>query len=124
LGIKEKRQENGEEEGNVFIGTKWWTIYSKKMKTTRRGIEDTIKENREECMLMGGNFNGKIGKRVQEEHEIGKRRKDREKYILPEEPVCQWRSGAIESKRKMDEYRADWKGQRHRQARKKGENQK
>jgi hypothetical protein len=58
------------------------------MKTTRRGIEDTIKENREECMLMGGNFNGKIGKRVQEEL-IGKRRKDREKYILPEEPVCQ-----------------------------------
>jgi hypothetical protein len=38
------------------------------MKTTRRGIEDTIKENREECMLMGGNFNGKIGKRVQEEY--------------------------------------------------------
>jgi hypothetical protein len=28
-------------------------IYSKEIKTTRRGVEDTIKENSEECMLMG-----------------------------------------------------------------------
>jgi endonuclease/exonuclease/phosphatase (EEP) superfamily protein YafD len=30
------------------------------MKITRRGVEDTIKENKEECMLMGGDFNGRI----------------------------------------------------------------
>jgi hypothetical protein len=35
-------------------------IYSKEIKTTRRGVEDTIKENSEECMLMGGDFNGKV----------------------------------------------------------------
>jgi hypothetical protein len=65
LGNKEKRQkEKGEEEGcmerNVQIGNKWWkimTIYSKDMKTTRRSVQDTMKENREECMLMGGDFN-------------------------------------------------------------------
>jgi hypothetical protein len=33
------------------------------MKITRRGVEDTIKKNREECMLMGGDFNGRIGER-------------------------------------------------------------
>jgi hypothetical protein len=43
LGIKEKRQEKGEEEGcmerKVHIGNKWWkimTIYSKEMKTRRK----------------------------------------------------------------------------------------
>jgi hypothetical protein len=50
-------------------------------------------------------------------------KKEREREILPEERVCQWRSGKIESKRKMDECRAEWKGQRHRQAKKKGKNQ-
>jgi hypothetical protein len=40
-----------------------------------------------------------------------------------EKPVCQWRSGKIQSKRKMDECRAEWKRQRHRQPRKNGENQ-
>jgi hypothetical protein len=35
-------------------------IYSKEIKTTRRGVEDTIKENSEECMLMGEDFNGKV----------------------------------------------------------------
>jgi hypothetical protein len=46
LGIKEKRQEKGEEEGcmerKVHIGNNWWkimTIYSKEMKTTRRRNE-------------------------------------------------------------------------------------
>jgi hypothetical protein len=37
------------------------TRYSKEMKTTRRGVEDAIKENTEECVLMGGCFNGRIG---------------------------------------------------------------
>jgi hypothetical protein len=61
LGIKEKGEEHGCRERNVRIGNKWWkilTTYSKEMKTTRRGVEDTIKENKEECMLMGGDFNG------------------------------------------------------------------
>jgi hypothetical protein len=65
LGIKEKRQkEKGEEEGcmerNVQIGNKWWKImriYSKEMKTTRRSVQETMKENKEECLLMGGDFN-------------------------------------------------------------------
>jgi hypothetical protein len=47
---------------------------------------------------------------------------EREKEVIPEERICQWRSGKIESKRKM-ECGAEWKGQRHRQARKNGENQ-
>jgi hypothetical protein len=70
LGIKEKRQEKGEEEEcmqrNIHIGNKWWkimTIYSKEMKTTRTGVEDTITKNREKCMLMGRDFNGRIGER-------------------------------------------------------------
>jgi hypothetical protein len=64
--IKEKRQEEGEEEcmeRNIHIGNKWWkimTIYSKEMKTTRTGVEDTITENREKWMLMGRDFNGRI----------------------------------------------------------------
>jgi hypothetical protein len=64
LGIKEKRQEKGQKEG--CMEKKWWKImtrYSKEIKTTRRGVEDAIKENREECVLMGGCFNGRIGER-------------------------------------------------------------
>jgi hypothetical protein len=41
----------------VHIGNKWWkimTIYSKEVKTTRRRVEDPMKENRKECMLMRG----------------------------------------------------------------------
>jgi hypothetical protein len=52
------------------------------------------------------------------------REKNTEREILSKKRVCQRRSGKIESKKKMDECRAEWKGQRHRQARKKGENQK
>jgi hypothetical protein len=33
------------------------------MKTTRRDVEDRMKENREECMLMGRDFNERIGER-------------------------------------------------------------
>jgi hypothetical protein len=38
-----------------------------------------------------------------------KEMKEREKYVLPEGGICQWRSGKIESKskRKMDECRAE-----------------
>jgi hypothetical protein len=61
MEIKEKRQEK-EEEG-CMERKKIMTIYSKKMKTTVRGVEDTMKENRQECMLIGGDFNGRIGSR-------------------------------------------------------------
>jgi hypothetical protein len=84
LGIKEKRQEKGEEgcmERNVQIGNKWWklmTKYSKEMKTRRRGVEDTIKKNTEECTLIGGDFNWRIGergaRRWEEERKDGKRK--------------------------------------------------
>jgi hypothetical protein len=60
LGIKKKRQEEGEEKGcmerKVHNGNKWWkimTIYSKEVKTRRRRVEDAMKENREICMLIG-----------------------------------------------------------------------
>ncbi|KAJ3627687.1 hypothetical protein MTP99_015047 [Tenebrio molitor] len=33
------------------------------MKTTRRRVEDAMKENREDRILLGGNFNGRIGER-------------------------------------------------------------
>jgi hypothetical protein len=39
------------------------TIYSKEMKTTRRRVEDAMKENREDRILLGGDFNGRIGER-------------------------------------------------------------
>jgi hypothetical protein len=39
------------------------TIYSKEVKTTRRRVEDSMKENREEGMVMGGDFSGRIGER-------------------------------------------------------------
>jgi hypothetical protein len=62
LGIEEKGEEEGSMEKNVQIGNEWWTImtiYSKEMKTTIIiGVEDAMKENREECMLLGGEFNG------------------------------------------------------------------
>jgi hypothetical protein len=82
LGIKEKGEEEGGMEKNVQIGNEWWTImtiYSKEMKTTIIiGVEDAMKENREECMLFGGDFNGRIagkGARNWEEvREDGKRK--------------------------------------------------
>jgi hypothetical protein len=33
------------------------------MKTTRRRVEDAMKENREDRILLGGDFNGRIGER-------------------------------------------------------------
>jgi hypothetical protein len=54
------------------------TIYSKEMKTIRRRVQDGMKENREDCILLRGDFNGRIGKRGarnwEEEREDGKRK--------------------------------------------------
>jgi hypothetical protein len=71
-------------------------------------------EEREECRILTECWR---------EKEKNMEKKEREKYYLPEKRVYRWRSGKIKSKRKMDERRAEWKGQRHRQARKKGENE-
>jgi hypothetical protein len=69
-GIKEKRQEKREEERcmerKVHIGNKCWktvTIYSEGMKITRKRVEDAMKENRKDRILLGGDFNGRIGER-------------------------------------------------------------
>jgi hypothetical protein len=54
-------------ERKVHIGSKWcriMTIYSKEMKTTRRRVEDAMKENREDRILLGRDFNRRIGERV------------------------------------------------------------
>jgi hypothetical protein len=85
LGIEEKRKEKGEEEGymerNVHIDNEWWkivTVYSKEMRKTTRRVENTMKMDREECMLLGGDFNGRIGERGarnwEEEKGDGKRK--------------------------------------------------
>jgi hypothetical protein len=66
LGIKEKGEEEGCMERKVHIGNKWWkimTIYSKEVKTTRRRVEDPMKENREDRILLGGDYNGRRGER-------------------------------------------------------------
>jgi hypothetical protein len=52
--------------GKKRISNKWWkltTIHSKEMKETIRGVEGTMKENREKCMLLEGDFNRRIGER-------------------------------------------------------------
>jgi hypothetical protein len=61
LGIEEKRKKRGVEEGymerNVHIDNEWWktvTVYSKEMRATTRRVENTMKRDREECMLVGG----------------------------------------------------------------------
>jgi hypothetical protein len=50
-------------ERKIHIGNKWWKLmtiqYSKEKKTT----EDAIKENREDRILLGGDFNGTIGEK-------------------------------------------------------------
>jgi hypothetical protein len=65
----------------VHIGNKWWKImtrYSKEMKTTRRRVEDAMKENREDRILLGRDFNWRIGekgaKNWEEQRGNGKRK--------------------------------------------------
>jgi hypothetical protein len=67
-------------ERKVHIGNKWWkimTIYSKKIKTTRKRVEDAMKENREDCIFLGRDFSGRIAERGtrnwEEERGDGKR---------------------------------------------------
>jgi hypothetical protein len=67
LGTKgtKKGEEEGCMERKVHIGNKWWkimVIYSKEIKT-RRGVEDAMKENREDRISLEGDFKGRIGER-------------------------------------------------------------
>jgi hypothetical protein len=89
LGFKEKRKENGIER-KVHIDNKWWkimTIYSKEMKTTRRRVEDAMKENWEDRILLGGDFNGRTGERGARNWEQDRgdgKRKSKDKVENPE----------------------------------------
>jgi hypothetical protein len=88
LWIKEKGDEESCMEINVRIGNKWWkimTIYSKEMKTTMRGAEVTIKENREDCMLLGGDFHGRIRERG------GRNWEEKRRGMGKENPKTRWR---------------------------------
>jgi hypothetical protein len=76
---------------------KWWKImtrYSKEIKTTRRGVEDAIKENREGCVLMGECFNGIIGERGvrnwEEERKDGKRKSKDKVENAAEKRMMEW----------------------------------
>jgi hypothetical protein len=75
------------------------------MERTRRGRGSTRK-------IFEWGQNGRKG-RVQDTNGMLERmkKKNTEKKER-EKRVCQWRSGKIKSKRKMDEWRAMWKGQR------------
>jgi hypothetical protein len=58
------------------------SVYSKEMKTTIRGVEDALKENREDRILLGGDFNGRIGERGARNWEVEKgdgKRKSKDK---------------------------------------------
>ncbi|KAJ3629184.1 hypothetical protein MTP99_013593 [Tenebrio molitor] len=54
------------------------TNYGKEMKTTGRRVEDAMKENREDRILLGEDFIGRIGERgtrsLKEERGDGKRK--------------------------------------------------
>jgi hypothetical protein len=95
-------------------GETWWKSargIGWEWKREREKFEDKM-DGREECRILTECWGEKK-----------KNKKKKEREVLPEERVCQWRSGKIETKRKSDECRAEWKGQRHRQARKKGDNE-
>jgi hypothetical protein len=53
--------------GRSYIGNKWWkimTIYRKEMNTIRRRVEDAVKENREDRILLGGENRRKRSKKL------------------------------------------------------------
>jgi hypothetical protein len=60
-------------------------VYSKEMKTTTRRVEDTMKKDKEECMLVGADFNGRIGSRGARNWEGGRgdgNRKSKERWKM------------------------------------------
>jgi hypothetical protein len=54
------------------------------MKTTRRRVEDAMKENKEDRILLGGDFNGRIGER-------GARNWGKERGMGKENPKTRWK---------------------------------
>jgi hypothetical protein len=71
----------------MHIDNKWWKIMkicSKEVKTTRRRVEDALKENREECMFTRGDFNGRIEER-------GARNWEEERGMGKENPKTRWK---------------------------------
>jgi hypothetical protein len=69
-GDQRKESRKGRRKGcmerDVHIANEWWKIlrvYSKEMRITTRRVENTMKKDREEWMLVRGDFNGRIGER-------------------------------------------------------------
>jgi hypothetical protein len=82
-------------ERKVHIGNKWWKImiiYSKEIKT-RSGVEDVMKENREDRIILEGDFKGRIGERRarnwEEERGYGKI-KSKDKVENAEKRLMEW----------------------------------
>jgi hypothetical protein len=96
----------------------------------RSGQRNTWVHVREECKrsrlrVKAGKRAAKFEDRMGERKEcriLSEKEREREK-ILQEERVCQRRSRKNESRRKTDECGAEREGQRHGQAREKGDNQ-
>jgi hypothetical protein len=97
-------------ERKVHIGNKWWkimTIYSKEMKTTRRRVQDAMKENRADRIFLGGKFDERIGERGARKWEEGGKCRGEETDGMDRR---KWKGG-IERKqtrtrrREMDPYR-------------------
>jgi hypothetical protein len=55
------------------------------MKTTIRGAKDTIRRNKEDCMLLGGDFNGRIRERGARNWE------EKRRGMVKENPKTRWR---------------------------------
>jgi hypothetical protein len=64
------------------------------MKTTRRRVEDAIKGNRENRILLGGDFKGRIGERGvrnwEEERGNGKRKSKDKMENAEEKRLMEW----------------------------------
>jgi hypothetical protein len=83
LGIKEKRRRMYGKK-RTYRQRMVENNDNKEMKRTIRGVENTIKENREDCMLLGRDFNRRTGEREgrnwEQERRDGKRKsKDKDK---------------------------------------------
>lgn len=62
--VKERGDENSQER-RIEFGDKEWrilTVYSREMKKTREIIESLIEKDKEERLIIGGDFNARIGK--------------------------------------------------------------
>jgi hypothetical protein len=77
-------------------GKKWWqiiTIYSKEVKTIRTRVEDAMKENREECMLIGRENRRKRNKNWGRGKRDGKRKSKNKVQNSEGERLMEWIEG-------------------------------